>query len=54
MKLSKKSERDMIRELDAYFEEARRGLLEESSKLKTQPKSSSKTKKQTTVKNVSS
>jgi hypothetical protein len=43
MKITKKNESDMIRELDAYFEEVRRGLLEESTK--TPPKSSSKVKK---------
>ncbi|MHA2219432.1 MAG: hypothetical protein ACXACY_26270 [Candidatus Hodarchaeales archaeon] len=43
MKITKKNENDMIRELDAYFEKVRRGLLEEFSK--TPQKSSSKTKK---------
>jgi hypothetical protein len=43
MKITKKNESDMIRELEAYFEEFKRGLLEASSK---QPqKSSSKIKK---------
>jgi hypothetical protein len=43
MKITKKNESDMIRDLDAYFDEVRRGLLEASSKKKQ--KSSSKTKK---------
>jgi hypothetical protein len=43
MKISKKNESDMIRELDAYFDEVRRGLLDESTK--NPQKSSSKTKK---------
>lgn len=52
MKIIKQNERDMIRELDAYFNEARRVLLEESSK--SQDKSSSKSKKkQKIVKKIS-
>ncbi|MHA2219488.1 MAG: hypothetical protein ACXACY_26560 [Candidatus Hodarchaeales archaeon] len=43
MKTTKKNESDMIREIDAYFEEVRRALSGESSK--TSQKSSSKTKK---------
>ncbi|UCF87321.1 MAG: hypothetical protein JSV71_01020 [Nitrospiraceae bacterium] len=51
MKITKKNERDMIRELDAYFEEVRRGLEEESSKIPQ--KSSSNTNKTNTKKIVS-
>jgi hypothetical protein len=43
MKKTKKNESDIIRELDACFEDFRRGLLEAS--LKNPQRSSSKTKK---------
>lgn len=43
MKITKKNERDMIRELDAYFEAVRKGLEEEASK--NPEKSCSKSKK---------
>jgi hypothetical protein len=49
MKITKKNESDMIRELDSYFEEFRRGILEAASK--NPQKSSSKTKKVRNIKN---
>jgi hypothetical protein len=51
MEKTKKNESDMIRELEAIFNEFRRGLLEASSK--TSQKSSSKTKKVSSRKKVS-
>jgi hypothetical protein len=48
MKITKKNESDIIRELDAYFEEVRRALSEESSK--NSQESNSKTKKENSSK----